>query len=324
MSDFDAFPLTTGLITLVVTVLLYKVFKAKQVNKDDEDEPEAEEKDEPDEKTPAGPRKALQDPNEKYLLPLIEKEEISHDTRKYRFGLPSSEHILGLPVGQHIHLSAQIKGELVIRSYTPVSSDDDKGFVDLVVKVYRKNVHPKFPDGGKMTQFLDEMKIGDKIAFRGPSGKLQYLGNGKLSIKKLRKDPPQIVNVKKINMIAGGSGITPMLQLITEILKRTGDNTQLALLYANQSEQDILLRDELDVLAAKHQEQFKVWYTIDRASETWKHSVGFINDQMIQDSLFPPSPDTLTVLCGPPPMINFACLPALEKLNYDKELTFAY
>jgi len=324
MSDFDAFPLTTGLITLVVTVLLYKVFKAKQVNKDDEDEPEAEEKDEPDEKTPAGPRKALQDPNEKYLLPLIEKEEISHDTRKYRFGLPSSEHILGLPVGQHIHLSAQIKGELVIRSYTPVSSDDDKGFVDLVVKVYRKNVHPKFPDGGKMTQFLDEMKIGDKIAFRGPSGKLQYLGNGKLSIKKLRKDPPQIVNVKKINMIAGGSGITPMLQLITEILKRTGDNTQLALLYANQSEQDILLRDELDVLAAKHQEQFKVWYTIDRASETWKYSVGFINDQMIQDNLFPPSPDTLTVLCGPPPMINFACLPALEKLNYDKELTFAY
>lgn len=308
----------------MVTVLLYKVFKAKQVNKDEEEEEEAEEKDEPNETAPSGPLKALADPNEKYLLPLIEKEEISHDTRKYRFGLPSKEHILGLPVGQHINLSAQIKGELVIRSYTPVSSDDDKGFVDLVVKVYRKNVHPKFPDGGKMTQFLDEMKMGDKIAFRGPSGKLQYLGNGKLSIKKLRKDPPQIVNVKKINMIAGGSGITPMLQLVNEILKKSGDDTQLALLYANQSEQDILLRDDLDVLAAKHQEQFKVWYTIDRASETWKYSVGFINDQMIKDNLFPPSADTITVMCGPPPMINFACLPALEKLNYDKELNFAY
>ena len=314
----------------MITVLLYKLFKAKQVNKDEEEEEQGEEKEEPNEKQQqqqqkhSGPLKTLQDPNEKYLLPLIEKEEISHDTRKYRFGLPSKEHILGLPVGQHIHLSAQINGELVIRSYTPVSSDDDKGFVDLVVKVYRKNVHPKFPDGGKMTQYLDEMKLGDTIAFRGPSGKLQYLGNGKFSIKKLRKDPPQIVNVKKVNMIAGGSGITPMLQLVNEILKRSGDDTQLALLYANQSEQDILLRDDLDVLAAKHQDKFKVWYTVDRASETWKYSVGFVSDKMIQDNLFSPSTNTITVMCGPPPMINFACLPSLEKLSYDKELNFAY
>ena len=104
----------------------------------------------------SGPLKTLVDPNEKYLLPLVEKDEISHDTRKFRFGLPSADHILGLPIGQHIHLSVTINGDLVIRSYTPVSSDDDKGFVDLVVKVYQRNVHPKFPDGGKMTQYLDE------------------------------------------------------------------------------------------------------------------------------------------------------------------------
>jgi cytochrome-b5 reductase len=298
------------------------VFKAKQVHRDEEEEDD--EREEPKEKQPSGPPKTLVDPNEKYMLPLIEKDEISHDTRKYRFELPSKDHILGLPVGQHIHLSAQINGELVIRSYTPVSSDDDKGFVDLVVKVYKKNVHPKFPAGGKMTQYLDQMELGDKIAFRGPSGKLQYLGNGKLSIKKLRKDPPQIVSVKKINMIAGGSGITPMLQLVNEILKRPADGTQLALLYANQTEQDILLRDDLDVLAAKHQEQFKVWYTVDRATESWKFSVGFINEEMVKENLFPPSSDTITVMCGPPPMISYACLPSLENLNYDKELNFAY
>lgn len=179
-------------------------------------------------------QKTLTDPNEKYQLPLIEKEEISHDTRKFRFGLPTENHILGLPVGQHIHLIETINEELVIRAYTPVTSDDDKGYVDLVIKVYKKNVHPKFPEGGKMSQHLESMKIGDKIAFRGPSGKLQYHANGKFQIKKLRKDPPTTVIAAKVNMIAGGTGITPMLQLIRDVLKHPEDKTIMSLLYANQ------------------------------------------------------------------------------------------
>lgn len=147
--------------------------------------------------------KTLLDPNEKYMLPLIEREKISHDTLRFRFGLPSDEHVLGLPVGQHIHLIATINEELVIRAYTPVSSDDDVGYVDLVIKVYHRDVNPKFPNGGKMSQFVNELKLGDKIAFKGPTGKLQYQGSGKFAIKKLRKDPPVPVVAKTINMIAG-------------------------------------------------------------------------------------------------------------------------
>ncbi len=37
--------------------------------------------------------------------------------------------------GQHVYLSAKVKGSLVVRAYTPVSSDEDQGYVDLVVKV---------------------------------------------------------------------------------------------------------------------------------------------------------------------------------------------
>jgi len=38
---------------------------------------------------------ALQDPTAKYAFPLIEKEIINHDTRRFRFALPSENHILG-------------------------------------------------------------------------------------------------------------------------------------------------------------------------------------------------------------------------------------
>ncbi|XP_032691469.1 NADH-cytochrome b5 reductase 2 isoform X2 [Odontomachus brunneus] len=266
----------------------------------------------------------LVDPVVKYSLPLIQKDIISHDTRKFRFGLPTPKHVLGLPIGQHVHLTAKIREEVVIRAYTPVSSDDDEGYVDLVIKVYFKNVHPKFPEGGKLSQYLENMKIGDTIDFRGPSGRLVYKGNGTMSIKLLRKEPPVEYNIKKIVMLAGGTGITPMLQLIRAIIKDKTDETQTSLLFANQTEKDILLRNELDGIAKDHPDKLKVWYTVDTSSDGWPYSTGFINADMIKNHMFPPSPDTIVLMCGPAPMINFACTPNLDKLGYDTKLRFAY
>eukprot|EP00073_Rattus_norvegicus_P034025 XP_008758000.1 PREDICTED: NADH-cytochrome b5 reductase 2 isoform X2 [Rattus norvegicus] len=148
----------------------------------------------------------LQDPEAKYPLPLIEKEQINHNTRRFRFGLPSPDHVLGLPVGNYVHLLAQINNELVIRAYTPVSSDDDQGFVDLIIKIYFKNVHPKYPEGGKMTQYLENMKIGDTILFRGPTGRLFYNEPGTLLIKTDKTSEPEKKLVHHLGMIAGGTG----------------------------------------------------------------------------------------------------------------------
>ncbi|XP_043468755.1 NADH-cytochrome b5 reductase 3 isoform X2 [Leptopilina heterotoma] len=266
----------------------------------------------------------LEDPVVKYSLPLIKKEVISHDTRKFRFGLPSDEHVLGLPIGQHIHLTAKINDEVVIRSYTPVSSDDDKGYVDLVVKVYLKNIHPKFPQGGKMSQYLENLSVSDTVDFRGPSGRLVYKGEGTFSIKLLRKEPPVEYNVKKVVMLAGGTGITPMLQLIRAMIKNPKDQTQASLLFANQTEKDILLRKELEEIAKKQSQRFKLWFTLDTSSEGWNYSTGHISAEMISEHMFPASSDTIVLMCGPPPMINYACTPNLDKLGYDPKLRFAY
>ncbi|KJH45980.1 oxidoreductase, FAD-binding protein [Dictyocaulus viviparus] len=276
--------------------------------------------------------------NDKYSLPLVEKIEVTHDTRKFRFRLPSDDHVLGLPIGQHVYLSAklfylkdwvsfwsellklQVDGKLVVRPYTPISSDDDLGYVELMV--YFRNVNPKFPDGGKMSQYLEQMKIGETIEFRGPCGLIVYKGYGKFAIRPDKKSPPTERIFNNVSMIAGGTGITPMLQIIKAILKNPHDRTCVNLLFANQSEEDIL--NDLDELAAEHYDQFKVWYTVDRPPVNWKYSSGFINDEMIKEHLAAPSEDSAVLLCGPPPMINFACIPNLDKLFYDPKNRFQF
>lgn len=62
----------------------------------------------------------------------------------------------------------------------------------------------------------------------------------------------------------GGTGITPMLQLVRQVARDEGDKTQLALIFANQTEADILLRQELEEVQAQHPDKFKLWYTVDR------------------------------------------------------------
>lgn len=56
----------------------------------------------------------------------------------------------------------------------------------------------------------------------------------------------------------------------------------------------------------------------------WNYSSGFISSEMVVDHLPPPSNDTFILMCGPPPMIKFACIPNLDQLGYDPKLRFAY
>nr|ACO15006.1 NADH-cytochrome b5 reductase 2 [Caligus clemensi] len=267
----------------------------------------------------------LLDTNTKYPLQLIEKVSLSHDTRLFRLALPSENHILGLPTGQHVYLSARIDGKLVVRPYTPTSNDDEHtGHMDLVVKVYFKNQHPKFPEGGKMSQYLNDLGIGQTIDVRGPSGLLEYLGNSKFAIKANKSSPPSFARKQNVGLIAGGTGITPMYQLITSVFRNPNDKTHLSLLYANQTEEDILLRKELEAIQTAHPDRFKIWYTLDRPNEDWQYSSGYINEDMIEDHLFSPGEDAITLMCGPPPMIKFACIVNLEKLGHTEDQMFSF
>ncbi|XP_052832766.1 NADH-cytochrome b5 reductase 3 [Octopus bimaculoides] len=242
INDYIAIPILLGVGVVVMTAILAKhLFSGSKK-----------------------PKVTLENKDVKYALRLVDKEEISHDTRRFRFALTSPEHILGLPVGQHIYLSATINGELVVRPYTPVSSDEEKGYMDLVIKVYKKGIHPKFPNGGKMSQHVDALTTEDYIDVKGPSGLLTYHGNGEFHIKPDKKSPHEVVTVKKIGMIAGGTGTTPMLK---RTLNLSPHCISTALYF--QTEKDILLRPDLEKIAEDHPDQFHLWFTVDKAESNW-------------------------------------------------------
>jgi len=139
---------------------------------------------------------------------------------------------------------------------------------------------------GMMSKHIHNMKIGDSLEFMGPWDKLKYQSNMK----------------KNIGLIAGGTGITPMLQLLETALNDPKDNTNFTLLFGNVTEQDIILKDYLDSLEKKHSKRFKIHYILDKPSKSWKGLTGYINADVLKKTMPPPNKDNLVCICGPPPM----------------------
>lgn len=264
-------------------------------------------------------KKIALNPEEWRAFPLIDVKKESHDVRRFRFALPTKEHIVGLPIGQHISLKyVDEEGKEVQRSYTPVTSDDEAGYVDFVIKVYFRDVHPRFPNGGKMSQHLESLKIGDTILMKGPKGHLDYKGQGNFTIKQKREIVPY--KKKKIGMVAGGTGITPMLQVIRAILKDPADDTELWLMFGNQTEEDILLRKELESIPNN---RFHLFYTLDRPPVGWTFGTGFVTQQMCQEHLPQPADDVMIFMCGPPMMMK-SIEAHLEALGFEQSQFFSF
>jgi len=254
---------------------------------------------------------ALINPREKISCKLVSKISISHNVRIFRFALPCEDQLLGLPVGKHLFLCDTIEEKLCMRAFTPTSSVDEKGYFELLVKIYFKGVHPKFPSGGLMSQHLDSLPIGSTLDIKGPLGHIEYTGRGNFMVHGKHKF------AKRLAMLAGGTGITPIYQVVQAILKDPEDQTEMHVVYANRSEDDILLREEMDSWAKKH-EQFKVWYVVQESKreEGWEYNVGFITESILKKHVPEASQDTLALACGPPPLIHGVKFD-LENLGYD-------
>ncbi|KAI0432578.1 hypothetical protein F5Y09DRAFT_301268 [Xylaria sp. FL1042] len=226
-------------------------------------------------------------------LPLVKKDLVAPNTYRLKLELPTPESVLGLPIGQHVAITADVDGQTVTRSYTPVSNNADRGTLDLIVKCY--------PDGKLTGGYLAGLSVGDEVKFRGPKGAMRY----------------KLGYCKRIGMLAGGSGITPMYQLIRAICEDQRDTTEISLIYANRTEADILLRSELEDFARKYPNNFKLYYILDSPSPDWQGGKGYVTKEMLAERFPAADKDSKAMLCGPPGMVN-AAKKALVELGFEK------
>ncbi len=92
-----------------------------------------------------------------------------------------------------------------------------------MVKIYRANEHPRFPAGGKMSQHLDRLALGDTIEVKGPVGHMVYEGRGAYTLNRKPR------TTRSISLIAGGTGITPCWQVLRTVLADPEDTTKVSL-----------------------------------------------------------------------------------------------
>ncbi|EON98083.1 putative nadh-cytochrome b5 reductase 1 protein [Phaeoacremonium minimum UCRPA7] len=243
------------------------------------------------------PKKVLK-PDAFQEFELKEKTVISHNVAIYRFGLPSPSSILGLPIGQHISIGAAIaqpdgSTKEIVRSYTPISGDHQPGYFDLLIKSYPT---------GNISKHMASLAVGQTIRVKGPKGAFVYTPN----------------MVRHFGMIAGGTGITPMLQVIRAIVRgrAAGDKTEVDLIFANVTPADILLKEDLDQLVAEDK-GIRVHYVLDKPPAAWTGGVGYVTADMLTKWLPKAADDVKILLCGPPPMVS-GLKKATESLGFKK------
>jgi cytochrome-b5 reductase len=81
----------------------------------------------------------------------------------------------------------------------------------------------------------------------------------------------------------------PLYQVLQHTLADKTNKTKFKLLYANVTEQDIILRDEFDAMKKKYPDTFDVVYVIDKGDANWKGPTGFIGADLIKQHIAPPS-----------------------------------
>ena len=190
--------------------------------------------------------------------------------------------------GQYIALFLEVGGIRTSRPYSISSQPNQVGYYDITVR--------RVENGLVSSYLLDEVKRGDTLISSGPAGNFYF-------------NP--LIHKKTIVCIAGGSGITPFMSMIREIIECGLDRT-VYLFYGSKTTDDVIFSDAL----AHFTERFEnIHYipVIEDPAEEYAGACGFITREVLREVL-ENIDDKSFFICGPQGLYDF-CLPQVEDLG---------
>ena len=209
-------------------------------------------------------------------LPLLSKQQVNHDTNVYTFATLATNQPLNLSTCACILAATTTNDETIVRPYTPISTNAQLGSFDLLVKHYPE---------GQLSAAFNALQVGETMDFKhiAFNVKIQYP-----------------FEKKHITMIAGGTGITPMIQALHAILGTKEDDTTVHLLYGSKSQDDIIAGEQIEEWAANSNGRLVVTHVLSNepADSDWTGEVGYIDERILPA----PSLDSVVFICGPDQM----------------------
>ena len=184
---------------------------------------------------------------------------------------------------QYVSVSLNIDGALVSKPYTLRSNPKDALGTEnnsyiLTIKLTNPSYASDF--------ILKTWKEGDRIDISGPLGDFYY---------------QELRDAKHVVAIAGGSGITPFYSMAAAIVDGVED-FDMTILYGSRTAEGILLKKEIEELAARSGGRIKVVHILsDEKADGYEH--GFITAELIRK--YAPEGDYSVFMCGPKAMYTF-------------------
>jgi ferredoxin-NADP reductase len=178
--------------------------------------------------------------------------------------------------GQHydIRLTAE-DGYQAQRSYSIASEPERESEVDITVE--------RISDGEVSTYMHDVIGPGDRIEARGPIG-------GYFVWEATMTEP--------LLLIAGGSGIVPLMSMLRHRAAAGGKNPA-ALLYSSRNFADIIYFNELEKLRAANS-GLQILHTLTRSQpQDWKGYARRIDADMLKEIAQPLGKSVQVYVCGP-------------------------
>lgn len=184
--------------------------------------------------------------------------------------------------GQYISVALDMDGNTANKPYSLRSNPKDA----LGTENTSYTLTIKHVNGGQGSEYiLDNWKEGTEAMISGPLGNFYY---------------ESIRDAKNVIAVTGGSGITPFCSMAAAIADGIED-FNLTILYGSRTKDSILLKGELDEIAARSGGKVKVVHVLsDEEAEGYEH--GFITADIIKKYA---SGDYSVFVCGPKAMYSF-------------------